>query len=47
MSDLLVIFTTKYDNLDARTGLEQEITDDLKKALGKRGFEVRHNGTHT
>lgn len=38
---------SKYDNLDARVSLEQEITDDLKRALEKRGFEVRHNGTHT
>jgi len=34
---------SKYDNLDARTGLEQEITVDLKRALTKRGFEIRHN----
>lgn len=38
---------SKYDNLDARTELEQEITNDLKKALEKRGFEVKHNGTST
>jgi type I restriction-modification system DNA methylase subunit len=36
---------SKYDNLDARKELEQEIADDLKKALEKRGFNVRHNGT--
>jgi len=35
---------TKYDNLDARTELEQIITEDFSKALKKRGFEVRHNG---
>ena len=36
---------SKYDNLDARKELEQEITKDLKKALEKRGFQVIHNGT--
>lgn len=36
---------SKYDELDAYTELEQEITKDLKKAFEKRGFEVRHNGT--
>lgn len=36
---------TKYDNLDARIQLEQEITKDLQRALEKRGFMVRHNGT--
>jgi len=37
---------SKYDNLDARRELEQEITKDLERALGKRGFSVRHNGTY-
>jgi len=36
---------TKYDELDPRTELEQVITADLKQALEKRGFTVRHNGT--
>src|SRR5438093_1757461 len=38
---------TKYDKLDPRTELEQEITKDLKHAFEKRGFQVRHNGTST
>jgi hypothetical protein len=36
---------TKYDNLDARKELEQEIAKDLKRAFEKRGFNVKHNGT--
>lgn len=35
---------TKYDNLDARTGLEQGMTADFTKALKKRGFDVKHHG---
>lgn len=35
----------RYDNLDARTELEQTITKNLDLALQKRGFMVRHNGT--
>ena len=31
---------TKYDNLDARSQLEQTITGDLRLALEKRGFHV-------
>jgi type I restriction-modification system DNA methylase subunit len=38
---------TKYDNLDARTELEQVITADFVKALTKRGFMVTHNGSKT
>ena len=38
---------SKYDNLDPRTELEQEITKDLKRAFEKRGFEVKHNGTES
>lgn len=38
---------SKYDNLDARTQLEQTIGADLSAALGKRGFRVRHSGTAT
>lgn len=38
---------TKYDFLDPRKELEQEITKDLKHAFEKRGFQVRHNGTTT
>jgi type I restriction-modification system DNA methylase subunit len=37
----------KYDNLDARSQLEQEITKDLKLAFEKRGFTIKHNGTDT
>ena len=36
---------SKYDSLNPRTELEQEIAKDLKRAFEKRGFEVRHNGT--
>lgn len=35
---------TKYDSLDPRKELEQEISRDLAKALVKRGFTVKHNG---
>ncbi|WML26281.1 AlwI family type II restriction endonuclease [Neobacillus sp. OS1-33] len=35
---------SKYDSLDPRTELEQEITVDLKNAFEKRGYEVKHNG---
>ena len=35
----------KYDDLDARTELEQAIAVDLEAALAKRGFAVTHNGT--
>lgn len=35
----------RYDNLDARTELEQAIAKDLDLALQERGFTVRHNGT--
>ncbi len=38
---------SKYDYLNARTELEQKITNDLKGALEKRGFCVKHNGTTT
>lgn len=36
---------TKYDDLNPRTQLEQAITEDLKRALEKRGLKVSHNGT--
>lgn len=36
---------SKYDNLDARKELEQQIARDLNRALAKRGFTIRHNGT--
>jgi len=36
---------SKYDNLDARTEVEQNICSDLKSALEKRGWSVQHNGT--
>lgn len=36
---------SKYDLLDARTELEQNITVDLTASLNKRGFSVIHNGT--
>lgn len=35
---------SKYEKLDPRSQLEQTITEDLKKALEKRGFEIKHNG---
>lgn len=38
---------TKYDELDARTQLEQIIASDLASAFEKRGLTVRHNGTAT
>lgn len=38
---------TKYDNLDPRKELEQNISGDLRQALEKRGFHVQHNGTMT
>ena len=34
---------TKYDNLDASKEIEQVITQDLKRALEKRGFTIVHN----
>ena len=36
---------TQYDHLDANKELEQTIAGDLKLALEKRSFTVRHNGT--
>ena len=38
---------SKYDDLDAKKELEQKISDDLKSALSKRGFTIKHNGTPT
>lgn len=38
---------SKYDDLDARTQLEQSIAEDLRSALQKRGFEVVHHGSET
>jgi type I restriction-modification system DNA methylase subunit len=38
---------SKYDNLNARTELEQTMTSDLKNAFEKRGFFTKHNGTAT
>jgi len=38
---------SKYDELDARTELEQTIAQDLKAAFKKRGFQIKHNGTTT
>lgn len=38
---------SKYDKLDARKEIEQEITSDLSKAFEKRGFKAQHNGTPT
>jgi type I restriction-modification system DNA methylase subunit len=37
----------KLNQLDARTELEQTVTIELAKALNKRGFDVKHNGTAT
>jgi len=36
---------SRYDNLDARTELEQVIFQYIKNAFEKRGFQVKHNGT--
>jgi predicted RNA methylase len=38
---------TKYDNLDSRREIEQEIAKDLKRAFAKRGLQIKHNGTDT
>lgn len=38
---------TLYSDLDPRTGLEQQVTKDLQKALKKRGATVTHHGTST
>ena len=38
---------SRYDGLDARTQLEQAIAQELDRALRKRGFEVRHQGSPT
>ena len=38
---------SKYDKLDPRKELEQQITIDLEKAFKKRGFTAKHNGTPT
>lgn len=38
---------SKYDTLNPRTELEQLVTKDLKAALEKRGFNVKHNGNST
>lgn len=35
----------ELSKLDGRTELEQALTTELAKALNKRGFEVKHNGT--
>jgi type I restriction-modification system DNA methylase subunit len=37
----------ELSKLDAKTELEQTLTVELTKALHKRGFEVKHNGTTT
>lgn len=37
--------TSRYDDLNSRTELEQTIAMEGKRALGKRGFEIKHNGT--
>lgn len=37
----------ELSKLDAKTELEQTLTAELAKALQKRGFEVKHNGTAT
>ena len=38
---------SRYDQLDARTQLEQVTATELDRALGKRGFTVEHQGTET
>ncbi len=37
----------ELSQLDPRTELEQTLTAELTRALQKRGFEVKHNGTAT
>jgi len=37
----------ELNQLDAKTELEQTLTTELTKALKKRGFTVKHNGTPT
>ncbi len=37
----------ELSQLNARTELEQTLTVELNKALKKRGFQVKHNGTAT
>ena len=37
--------SSKYDDLNPRKELEQEIAKDLENALAKRGFTVQHSGT--
>ena len=36
-----------YHQLNPKTELEQILTAELTRALQKRGFEVKHNGTTT
>jgi type I restriction-modification system DNA methylase subunit len=36
---------SRYDILNPRKELEQIISDELEKALKKRGFQIKHNGT--
>ena len=38
---------SRYDQLDARTQLEQVIATELDRALKKRGFTIEHQGTET
>lgn len=38
---------TKYDNLDARTELEQTIFEDFRRSYTKRGLDVKHLGKPT
>lgn len=45
IGQLAVVGTTKHDTLNAKTELEQTIAKELKSALEKRGFQVKHNGT--
>jgi type I restriction-modification system DNA methylase subunit len=37
----------ELSHLDAKTELEQTLTSELTKALKKRGFTIKHNGTTT
>lgn len=44
---MIQIEAINYRQLNPKTELEQTITKVLKAALGKRGFEIKHNGTET
>ena len=39
--------TSRYDDLDPRTSLEQTISKELERGLQKRGFKILHCGSNT